>query len=257
MPRKERKGPDLHRGGHDHVMNHQYRPVMHDAPHGDYIDHPYHRDHSNLGPEGHKKHGKGHKEITICSSMSVGGKLRASIITIMVMLIIIHMKVIIMGKTIITITARTITEKMSGRLFEEASMKMSSVPKKHFMSEQSDAEQLSSEERKTIGNRKIRRQRSQEQQRRDKAVRKQINNQSPTGQSTRESFQVFHPFDKQFPSYMGQEDSKRVSTYSPWDPDFVGHAAHRPWLGNDDEEEERSNRKVVIILSLRGVRNGH
>ncbi|EER20228.1 hypothetical protein Pmar_PMAR004340, partial [Perkinsus marinus ATCC 50983] len=42
---------------------------------------------------------------------------------------------------------------------------------------------------------------------------------------------------------MGQEDSKRVSTYSPWDPDFVGHAAHRPWLGNDDEEEERSNRK--------------
>lgn len=219
MPRKERKGPDLHRGGHDHVMNHQYRPVMHDAPHGDYIDHPYHRDHSNSGPEAHKKHRKGGRsdvggDVTVGSGHKEVSNAPESALTDH------NMQQHERGRQaqgkhhhnhghahhhpheghhhgknhhyhhrpndhrkdewetvqrgLVASASQTSIGSAHGLSFEEASMKMSSVPKKHFMSEQSDAEQLSSEERKTIGNRKIRRQRSQEQQRRDKAVRKQV-----------------------------------------------------------------------------------
>ncbi|KAF4740958.1 hypothetical protein FOZ62_026758, partial [Perkinsus olseni] len=266
----------------DHLMDHQYRPVMH-APHDKFIDSPNSRDPS-LGPKGHRKrHRKGHKskglpEATNAPVAAIAaadvqhekhehrrqvqrkhhhnhghayhphephhhGKAHH------------HQRSNDYKKreeweTSETGFAASASQASIGSAhglsFREASFKLSSVPKKHFMGEQSDLEHL---EEAGETNRKLRRRRQQEQQRRDKAVRKQINNQSRTGQSIRDSFQAFDPFDTQFPSYMGHEDSTRVSTYSPWDPSFQSHAAYRPWAG---EIEEGSSRRVGSKKSRKG-----
>ncbi|KAF4660119.1 Prefoldin subunit 4 [Perkinsus chesapeaki] len=153
-----------------------------------------------------------------------------------------------------------------GLNFEEASFKLSTVPKKHFMGEQSELEPTPAVAGDDEGggvNRKIRRQRQQEQQRRDKSVRKQISNRARNSEaasaagrrpSNRESFQAFDPFDIQFPAYMGQEDSRRVSTYSPWDPAFQSHAAFRPWL--DDIQESGGDRRVGSKKNWSSVKGG-
>ncbi|KAF4740238.1 hypothetical protein FOZ63_009867, partial [Perkinsus olseni] len=282
MPSKGGKAADLHNGGQDHLMDHQYRPVMH-APHDKFIDSPNSRDPS-LGPKGHRKrHRKGHKskglpEATNAPVAAIAaadvqhekhehrrqvqrkhhhnhghayhphephhhGKAHH------------HQRSNDYKKreeweTSETGFAASASQASIGSAhglsFREASFKLSSVPKKHFMGEQSDLEHL---EEAGETNRKLRRRRQQEQQRRDKAVRKQINNQSRTGQSIRDSFQAFDPFDTQFPSYMGHEDSTRVSTYSPWDPSFQSHAAYRPWAG---EIEEGSSRRVGSKKSRKG-----